>query len=46
MREFASLYFLIRHTFVTAVLFLGINLDSPYFPKQSCTHKSGIIAEI
>ena len=43
MRDFESLYFLIRHTFVCATLFRGIKL---YPTKQSSTYKSAILVDI
>ena len=46
MGDFASLYFLNRHTFVCGTLFRRIKLNQIYLPKQSCTYKSAILAEL
>ena len=45
MRDFASLCFLNRHTFVCGSLFGGIKLNELYSPKQTSTYKSAILAE-
>ena len=47
MRDFASLYFINRHTtFVCGTLFLEIKLNYLHPRKQSSTYKSAILADI
>jgi hypothetical protein len=46
MRDFGSLYFPIRHTFVCGTLFRVIKLIQIYPPKQSSTYKNVMLAEI
>jgi hypothetical protein len=43
MRDLASLYFLIRHTFVCGTLLRQIKLNLLYLPNQSRTYKNIIL---